>query len=175
MKTSYKIKIYPNEEQKEYLNNNFRCSCFIYNYFLKLRTETYEKERKNLGINACCHELTKLKNSEPYDFLFEVDSTGLQQAIVDLDNDFQVFFKKKTKQFYPKYKKNAEVNSYRIEKKIYDEEEGNSNVYFVDGYLKIPKISKIKLSDDEIIPKDLIFDYVTILRDDNNEYFAILE
>lgn len=174
METSYKFKIYPDEEQREYLNNNFRCVCFVYNYFLKRRTEAYENDHKNLGLNACCHELTKLKHSEPYKFLIEVDSTGLQQAVVDLDNDFQVFFKKKTKNSYPKYKKNIDVHSYRIEKKI-DEKTGYSNVYFVDGYLRIPKISKIRLAENEVIPENLKFDYVTISRDENNEYFAILK
>ncbi len=173
METSYKFKIYPDEEQKEYLNNNFRCVCFVYNYFLKRRTETYEDEHKNLGLGACCRELTKLKHSEPYKFLIEADSTGLQQAVVDLDNDFQMFFKKKTKRHYPKYKKNIDVNSYRIEKKVEDKT-GNTNIYFEDGYLRIPKISKIRLAENEVVPENLIFNYATISRNENNEYFVTL-
>lgn len=166
---SYKFRIYPDEEQKEYINHNFYCSCFVYNYWLKRRNEVYNKTGKNLGIVACCVELKELKHTEPYKFLEEADSTALQQAIIDLDNDFQTFFKKKTRQLYPKFKKKVDVQSFRIEKKS-----ESKNIYFANGYIKIPKIEKIRLDDKEIIPEDLDIHYVTISKNIDNEYYVII-
>ena len=166
---SYTFRIYPDEEQKEYINHNFYCSCFVYNYWLKRRNEAYNKTGKNLGMVACCAELKELKHSEPYKFLEEADSTALQQTIADLDDDFQIFFKKKTKQSYPKFKKKTDVQSFRIEKKP-----ESKNIYIDNGYVKIPKIEKIRLDDKETIPEDLEIHYATISKNINDEYYITI-
>ena len=169
MEKFYKFRIHPDEEQKEYINHNFHCVCFVYNYFLGLKTKMYNQSGMRLGFRECSNKLTVLKHTESYKFLEKADSTALQQAIFDLYNDFEVFFNKKTKNYYPKFKKKIDVNSFRIEKK-----ETANNIYFSGEYVKIPKIEKIRLSKNEKIPEDLEIHFVTVSKTPNDEYYITI-
>lgn len=169
MEKFYKFRIYPDEGQKEYINHNFYCVCFVYNYFLELKTKMYNQSGIVLGLKECNSKLTTLKHTEPYKFLEEADSTALQQVIIDLYDDFQVFFNKKTKNYYPKFKKKIDVNSFRVEKK-----ESSDNICFSDGYVKIPKIEKIRLGEDEEIPEDLEIHFATVSKTPNDEYYITI-
>ncbi len=46
MLKAYKYRIYPTNEQKEYIAKTFGCCRFVYNWTLAYRKEAYEKEKK---------------------------------------------------------------------------------------------------------------------------------
>jgi putative transposase len=165
----YRFKIFPNERQKEYIDNNMYCYWFVYNHWLEKRTNYYHETKKNFGLAKCSEELTELKHTEQYKFLEDADSTVLQQALVDLNNDFKVFFKKRTKASYPKFKRKDEALYCKIEKK-----ENSSNIYFTDGYVKIPKISKIKLADDEEVPENIKINFAILSKTLDDEYYITI-
>ena len=57
---------------------------------------------------ACAAELTKLKHTEGYGWLTEVDSIALQQSLRNLDNAYQNFFREVKKGGtvgFPRFKK----------------------------------------------------------------------
>ncbi len=46
MLKAYKVRMYPNDKQKELLEKHFGCSRFLYNYFLDYRQKEYAKGNK---------------------------------------------------------------------------------------------------------------------------------
>ena len=92
------------------LSKTFGCTRMIYNYYLDKRIKLYEKEKITFGYTKCANDLTILKKEK--EFLKEVDSISLQQALRHLDTAFQNFFKNQ-KTGFPKFKsKKNNNNSY---------------------------------------------------------------
>ena len=73
----------------------------VYNYYLAKRIKSYEEEKITFGYTKCANDLTLLKKEK--EFLQDVDSISLQQALRHLDIAFQNFFRDK-KVGFPKFK-----------------------------------------------------------------------
>ena len=136
IKNSYKYRIYPNRTQKQFLENMFGCSRFIYNYFLSLRIEKWKSDGKSLSYNACAKILTDLKKDEDYLWLNDVDSTALQSAVRNLDTAYKNFFEGRTK--YPKFK------SKKKRRDRYTSKNNNDSIRFFGKTLKLPKLGYVK-------------------------------
>lgn len=83
MEKAYKYRIYPNKKQKEIIAKTFGSCRFIYNKYLALRIEKYEKNKETFSYAQCCKDMTQLKSELKW--LKEVDSTALQSSLKDLD------------------------------------------------------------------------------------------
>ena len=108
MNKSFKIRIYPNKEQKILINKTFGCTRFIYNFMLNLKQKLYRNFNINLSYNNMSKILTELKRHKLW--LCEVDAVALQQCLKNLDNAYQKFFNGNG---YPKFKSKRDKNSYR--------------------------------------------------------------
>ena len=122
---SYKYRFYPTDEQKMQLSHAFGCSRFVYNHFLKKRTDAYYEKKESLNYHKTSELLTQLKNNENYSWLKDVSSVTLQQTLRDLDKAFTNFFAKRAK--YPAFKKKNSKQSVRYVK---------SGFTFSNGILK---------------------------------------
>ena len=114
----------------------FGCVRWVYNFFLRVCIDTYEKTDKKPSCFDCIKMLPGLKKQEDTAWLAEADSRALQQAIIDLDRAFDNFFKRKSQGVgYPKFKKKKMARkSYRTTKaKIID-----------DSHVFIPKLGVVK-------------------------------
>ena len=100
---SYRYRFYPTEEQKIQLSQAFGCSRFVYNHFLKERTDAYYERKEKINYHKTSQLLTELKNDENYCWLKDVSSVTLQQSLRDLDRAFTNFFAGRAR--YPKFKK----------------------------------------------------------------------
>ena len=109
---AYKYRFYPTEEQEKLLAHSFGCSRFIYNRFLKLRTDAYYERQEKVNYHKTSELLTALKKEESFSWLKDVSSVTLQQTLRDLDKAFTNFFAKRTK--YPKFKKKNSRQSIRF-------------------------------------------------------------
>lgn len=160
MHKSFKVRIYPNKEQKILLEKTFGANRFIYNYFLNLKTKLYEFYKINLNYNNSSKVLTELKKQKIW--LKQIDSVSLVQTLRDLDKAYQNFFTGKSK--YPNFKKKQDKNSYRT----------NSNIKINNRYITIPKIGmlryryKYKLEECNI---SKIYN-VTISKTPSGNYYA---
>jgi len=125
---SYRYRFYPTEEQKTQLSHAFGCSRFVYNHFLKERTDAYYEEKKKVNYHKTSELLTELKNNENYCWLKDVSSVTLQQSLRDLDKAFTNFFAGRAR--YPNFKKRNSKQSVRYVK---------SGFTFSNGILKIAK------------------------------------
>ena len=106
-----------------------------------------------------------MKKTEEYSFLQEVDSIALQQSLRHLDTAFQNFFKQ-PKTGFPKFK------SKKVNKNSYSTVCINRNISISDGYIKLPKIGKVKLKPHRNIPDDYTLKSVTVSRTPSEKYYA---
>ena len=109
MYKGFKFRIYPNDEQIVLIEKTFGCCRLVYNDALASRKKAYSRRGESISCNQLKNLLPKLKVR--LHFLKEVDSTALQQSIMDMDDAYQMFFKGSG---FPKFKnKRNSVQSYR--------------------------------------------------------------
>ncbi len=125
---SYRYRFYPTDEQKIELSHAFGCSRFVYNHFLKEKTDAYYERKEKINYHKSSQLLTELKNDENYCWLKNASSVTLQQSLRDLDKAFTNFFAGRAR--YPKFKKKNAKQSVRYVK---------SGFTFSNGILKIAK------------------------------------
>ena len=121
MLKAYKHRIYPNKQQAELLNKHFGCVRFIYNLALETRKLNYSGNKINLSYYELINQIPELKKE--YNWLNEVSSFALQQAIIDMDKAFVNFYKGNSK--FPKFKNKNNKQSYRIPAQIKIDIENN--------------------------------------------------
>ncbi|MGW4800528.1 RNA-guided endonuclease InsQ/TnpB family protein, partial [Nonomuraea sp. NPDC004297] len=102
VKRAYKYRFYPTPEQAEELARTFGCVRLVYNKALEERTRAYTLEGRRVSYGESSARLTEWKRSGDYDFLSEVSSVPLQQALRHLQAAFGNFFAKRAK--YPAFK-----------------------------------------------------------------------
>ena len=172
-----KVRIYPNLEQKLYLHRAFGCSRFIYNYFLDKSQKAWNENKEYFNCFDSQKELTKLKKTEEYNWLKEVDATVLNNALNHLDTAY--------KNLYQARKEKKEYNLRFKSKKIHREScsiQGfkttagfNIKIDFENKRIKIPKLkSWIKYRDERET-----FDYksiqkITIKQTPAGNYYATI-
>lgn len=158
---AYVYAIYPNKEQAELCQKTFGCCRFVYNQMLSVQQERYKNGEKYLSKlsanNYCTQHLKK-------DFLFlrEVDKYALTNAVFHLANGFDRFFKKQGG--YPKYK-----NKHKA-KKTYTTNFTNNNIEIGDGYVKLPKLGKVKAKIHRSPNEDWKLKSATITQNRDNTY-----
>ncbi|ALQ41316.1 IS200/IS605 family element RNA-guided endonuclease TnpB [Fusobacterium polymorphum] len=136
MEKAYKFRFYPTKTQIKILNCTFGCVRYVYNYFLDLKQKLYKAEKKSMSYNECSKELTVLKKDK--EWLKDVDKFSLQNSLKDLDKAYKNFFRGKG---YPKFK------SKKDNRKSYRTNYTNNNIEFLDKWIKVPKLGKLKIRD----------------------------
>lgn len=139
----FRIRIYPNKQQKILIEKHFGCCRFIYNYMVNLQTENYKKGNKYIKRFDMIRSLTPLKKQEDYLWLNEVSSTSLQIVCSDVNQSYMNFFKKHSD--YPKYKsKKTSKNVYPV---------CVNRFYFKDSkHVQIQKLGVVKYKTDFKMP-----------------------
>ena len=136
MEKAYKFRFYPTKTQIKILNSTFGCVRYVYNHFLDLKQKLYKAEKKSMSYNECSKELTVLKKDK--EWLKDVDKFSLQNSLKDLDKAYKNFFRGKG---YPKFK------SKKDNRKSYRTNYTNNNIEFLDKWIKVPKLGKLKIRD----------------------------
>lgn len=162
----FKFRLYPNKEQINLIAKTIGCSRFVFNHFLHLWNETFQKTGKGLSYSKCSAACTLLK--EDFHWLKEVDAHALQSSLRDLGDSFDRFFKKQNEA--PCFKrKNDSIQSYRtnIEKK-----NQIPDVSIKGNRLKLPKLGWIRFSNSQEIKGRII--NATVRRTPSGKYFVSL-
>ena len=160
MNKTFRVRIYPNQEQKILIDNTFSYVRYVYNYMLKLKEKLYEYYKINLRYNNISKILTELKRHKPW--LKEVDKCALQNAIKDLDFAFKMFFDGTG---YPKFRsKKRGHNSYRTNQHLHL----NQTMKMI----KIPKVGWIKFRDKTKFEGLTKIYNITISKTSSGKYFA---
>jgi putative transposase len=102
VRTAYKCRAYPDPEQASVLNRTFGCARVVWNRTLAWRHARYHGEQTRTDFTQANAYLTAMKASEDLDWLNEVSSVPLQQAIRHQQVAFGNFFAGRAR--YPRYK-----------------------------------------------------------------------
>lgn len=161
MYRAYKFRLYPTNEQRIYINKNFGCSRFIFNYYLN--------EAKTNGYTNACTFIkdytNKLKYQHP--FLQEADDTILRKTLFTLQDALKRFYKSEFG--YPKYKSKFNKNSYTINA-------GYGNYIKVDlenKKMQLPHLQQVKIRgyrNLKTIPGKII--NATISKEQTGKYYV---
>lgn len=132
---AYRYRFYPTAEQETILSHTFGCARFVYNHFLRVRTDAFYQERKRIGYNETAKLLTELKQQPDTAFLQDVSNVVLQQALRNLDTAFKNFFQGRTK--YPSFKKKHGKQSARYTTSGFRWKDGQIFLAKIDAPLNI--------------------------------------
>lgn len=127
----YKIQIYPNEEQKEYIDRCIELSAFVYNWALDLENKVYIDylNGKSKIRFYSEFELDKLfsKFRNENEWLQYIPLTMARYQIRSLVNAYNSFFRKETRR--PKFKSKKKSKKFIFLR--------NDRMYFDDNLLRI--------------------------------------
>ena len=163
IKKAYKFRIYPNSSQKQQIEKTLGCVRQVYNEFLGM---CIEKHVEDPSFKIRKFDLIKIlpDYKEGYEYLKEVDSVALQQAVVHLHSAYINFFEHRGS--FPKFKSKRNDHSYTTMKI-------NNNIRFDGNEIQIPKLGRVKVVVSRLMPESFSFTTVTISRV-ANMYFVIL-
>lgn len=145
-----KIRLYPTQEQANYLNQVIGNSRFIYNQMLNERINYYNEHKDNKDVLYKHKYKTEKQYKEEFEFLKIGDSIALQQSRINLELAYKNFFKsvkglRKGKSGFPNFKSKKNGGSFRTV---------NVNnclkIDFENKTIKIPKCEPIKFKHKKI-------------------------
>ena len=157
MLKAIRFRLYPDQAQKDILEQHFGCCRFIYNYFLDYSSWEYKENNLNTFRKDWQQIIPNLKDYVT--FLKDVNSQSLQYELKNLEAAYKRFYKKLGG--YPKFKSKYDKQSFHVPQ----------NFNIKEGMLCIPKIKNIPV----IVSKDLS-EYslrsLTISKTKTNKYFV---
>jgi putative transposase len=157
----YRFRIDPTAEQEAALSHYASARRFVFNWALARRKETYEQTGKSISWSELSAELTGLKYKPGFEWLKEIDSQLLQQALADCTRAFDNFFQKRAR--FPKFKKKQNAHqSFRI----------SQRVTLKDGRVYIPKIGLVAVRQSQAV--DLPLKSATFKRDATGKWHVCL-
>ena len=71
---SYKFRLYPNRTQENQILRTLGCCRFVFNHYLAIRKEVYERDGRTFNYYDCAGDVTQLKKT--LEWLREVDATA---------------------------------------------------------------------------------------------------
>jgi putative transposase len=129
---AYRYRLYPTRGQADMLSHQFGCVRFVYNWALDAKIKAYQLTGKSPTRYELDKRLTTLKREK--EWLTQVASQPLQQAIIHLERAFTRFFKEKTG--FPKFRSKHRHNSAAYPQGV--------SVDFEANRITIPKLGKVK-------------------------------
>ncbi|GAA4513195.1 RNA-guided endonuclease TnpB family protein [Nonomuraea ferruginea] len=165
VKRAYKYRFHPTPEQASELDRTFGCVRFVYNKALEERTRAYTLEGKRVSYVESSAMLTRWKRSGEFDFLSEVSSVPLQQALRHLQAGFANFFAKRAK--YPTFKSKRKSRA--------SAEYTRSAFRWRDGRLTLAKMdAPLDIVWSRPLPEGAEPSTVTVSRDAAGRWFVSL-
>jgi len=157
----YRFRIEPTAGQEAALSRFAGARRFIFNWELQRRKETYQQTGKSIPWSELSVELTALKGKSGFEWLKEIDSQLLQQAVSDCKKAFDNFFQKRAG--FPKFKKKHSAHqSFRIPQRVKLE----------DRRVYIPKIGWVAVRQSQAI--DLPLKSATFKREATGKWHVSL-
>lgn len=156
-----KVRIYPTDEQAEFLNAQFGAVRLAYNKALYIKSHYYRVYGLSLNPKKDLKPLLAVaKKSRKYHWMKQFDSIALQQAVINLHTAFERFFDPKIKANHPQFKsKHGKQSSYHC-----------MGVAVLDGAIKLPKMQPIKA----VIHREIkgVVKSMTVIRNACGNYYA---
>ncbi len=97
VRTAYRCRAYPGEQQQQVLNRTFGCVRVVWNRTLAARHARWQAERTSTSYAQADAALTIMKKDPDLAFLNEVSSVPLQQALRHQHQAFSAFFARRAR------------------------------------------------------------------------------
>ena len=127
---------------------------------LAYKMEHYKKEKKMLRNTPASYK-------KEYPWLKEVDSLALANVQMHLESAFHKFFREPSAGF-PRFK------SKKSSRKSYTTNVVNGNIFLEGNYLKLPKMTAVRMKLHRPISEKWKLKSVTVSREPSGKYFASL-
>jgi putative transposase len=163
MLKTYRYRIYPNNRQKQIIDQTIELCRYLYNCGLEHRILAYRQRRASVYAYQQINELPGIKDVFP-DYK-NIYSQVLQDVLRRLDKTFSSFFRRvKTgeKPGFPRYKGENRYHSFTYP-------QPQENMIPANGKVYLPKIGKVKIKLHREIPGNI--KTVTVTRR-NGKYYA---
>ncbi|XVQ87409.1 RNA-guided endonuclease InsQ/TnpB family protein [Microbispora siamensis] len=164
MRTAYKVRVYPTAEQAAVLNRTFGCVRLVWNTVLAWRQARYRAEGVRTSYARTDRYLTELKRDGGHDFLYEVSSVPLQQALRHQHTAFVNFFAGRAK--YPRFKSRHGRQSASYTRSAFRWRDGRLHLAKMDDPLALV------WSWPEADPATINPTTVTVSRDSDGRWYA---
>lgn len=161
---TYKVRLEPNNVQNTRMLKSAGTARWVYNWVLAKQKENYELGNKFIQDGILRKELTQLKKSEEFSWLFEVSNDVAKQAVKDACNSYKRFFKKQAN--FPKFKsrKKSKPSFYNDTFKLKVDRD----------YVTLAKIGKVKISEKSRVPYgEVVYYNPRITFDGLNWYLSV--
>ena len=165
-----KVKLYLDKVMVDEFNRSLGNVRFVWNNLLTEYQKTFELFKQHGYTKLKCNQttfntmLTMLKKEYP--FLYDSESSTLQQVYRDLIRSFNGFFKKNSN--YPRFKsKKNPKNGFRIQ--------NNNNIKITSNTIVLPKLGKVHYRTSpqyKQLLKESKINNVTIKKE-HNHYYAV--
>ena len=166
-----KVVIYPDEDMVSVLEQNIGNHRFVWNKILERYGELYNLFKSNgYPLNPNISNLNVILNmlKKEYSFLYENESSSLQQVCRDLNKAFNKFFKEGAG--YPKFKsKKNNTQSFRIQK-------NKENIKITNKRIRLAKIGYVHYRTSKKyknLLKSSKINNITVKKE-NGKYYAIV-
>ena len=166
-----KIRIYPNQDMMQKIEQCIGNARFVWNRLLQMYNETYCMFKDHGYTRLQCNMstfntmLTMLKKQYP--FLYESESSSLQQVYRDLLQSFNRFFKNASN--YPKFKsKKNPKHGFRIQN-------NNNNIKITNNTIVLPVLGEVHYRTSpqyKQLLKESKINNITIKKE-HNHYYAV--
>ena len=145
---AYKMRIYPDKNQRELISKTFGCVRFVYNRMLEDRIRYYNETGLSLNNTPAMYK-------KEYTWLKEVDSLALANAQLHLNAAFRNFFSGQNA--FPRYKSKKHHHSYTTSAV-------NNNIRLIGNTIILPKLKSVKLKKHREIPDNYKLKSVTVSK-----------
>ncbi|WP_242262981.1 transposase [Bacillus cereus group sp. BfR-BA-01511] len=167
MKRAYLIEIKPTTEQISKIRQTIGVCRYVYNLYISKNKEAYESEGKFLSGYDFSKWLNNIYTKECDQWIKEVSSKAVKQAIMNGDKAFKRFFKGLSK--FPRYKKKKKQDV-----KCYFPKNNKTDWTVERHRVKIPTIGWTRLKEYGYIPKNATVKSGTVYQRAGRYYVSIL-
>lgn len=137
---SFKIRLYPTQDQEQLMWKHIGCCRYIWNYMLALQRQRYENGEKYLSAFDMVNQLKPLKTDGEHGWLYDVANTSLVTICRDLDKAYKEFFRKT--RGHPKFK------SRKRDKPSFPVRYGYKTYFLDDRFVHIEKLGRVQYRTD---------------------------
>ncbi|CAM3884007.1 MULTISPECIES: RNA-guided endonuclease InsQ/TnpB family protein [Bacillus cereus group] len=167
MKRAYLIEIKPTTEQVSKIHQTIGVCRYVYNLYISKNKEAYESEGKFLSGYDFSKWLNNIHTKECEQWIKEVSSKAVKQAIMNGDKAFKQFFKGLSK--FPRYKKKRKQDV-----KCYFPKNNKTDWTVERHRVKVPTIGWIRLKEYGYIPKNATVKSGTVYQRAGRYFVSVL-
>src|SRR6266567_8471963 len=168
----YKTELDLNNEQRTWCYQHAGAARFAYNWGLARSQEVYRATGKRPSAMALHKELNALKQTD-FPWMYEVSKCAMQEALRDLDNAFQHFFRKVERKKQGKWKGKCGYPKFKSKKKALGGARFTGSIHVYPDAIQLPRFGLLRLKEHHYLPMNVKIGSATISEKAGRWYVSI--